>query len=725
MRTFRMAGRASLLALTLALPSTLHAQATDADTDNGDIVVTALKRSANIQDIPAAVSAVSGDELQARGLASIEDITQAIPSVSFGEHAGTTLISIRGVGSTVDSGVTEPTVATYVDGVFMPRSTMGYLRAIDVERVEVLRGPQGTLYGRNATGGAINFISQTPTSTFQGGVNLSAGSRGAFGISGFVSGPLSDSISVRLSGGHEEDGGFVKYLPNRGRIGDTNVEYVRGAIRFEPTDALTIDLSARYERLNGANGYQQLLTRSVLPVPQSTLPNEIYGDSPYASRVETLVIAGTLNWYLSDSLSLKSVTSYVDHKSSIDFDADATDVPGLFVTDFARPSESYGQELNLIGDNGALQWILGAYYFHEDAGNALPLGIGAAFAPGFGVPANSFLTQSVATTTESIAVFGDLTYAFTDRFRVNLGLRYNHEQKDFDQDLFLLFPTGTVAPLATNVLTDTSTNRLLPKVNLQYDFSDGVNGYAQWSRGFKSGGQNLPGGGGENLGAGGFYDPESIDAFEVGLKTQSDDRRFTANFAAFYYDYQGLQLTITVPPATTLVQNAPAEVYGLEGEFRFQITDAFRIDASANWLHARFQNFLAFDDANPGRGVQNLNGRSLPHAPNLAGNISGSYRLELGSGFLSALTLRADLYYSDRVVLRYFGTDNESQGAYALANLSATLSDADDRTQLRLFVNNVTDKAYRQNSTYLGAFGAYFGNYGPPRTFGASISHRF
>lgn len=188
-----------------------------------EIVVTAMKRSQNLQDIPAAVSAVSGEALQARGLVDVQTITQAVPSVNFGQHAGTTLISIRGVGSTVDSGVTEPTVATYVDGVFMPRATMGFLRAVDLDRIEVLRGPQGTLYGRNATGGAINFISAAPTRTLSAGINLSAGSRQMFGASGFVSGPLSDTVLVRLSGGHEEDDGFVKLLPNKGRIFDARL----------------------------------------------------------------------------------------------------------------------------------------------------------------------------------------------------------------------------------------------------------------------------------------------------------------------------------------------------------------------------------------------------------------------------------------------------------------------------------------------------------------------
>ena len=492
MDVYRMLGRASLLAVGMATHSLAIAQTeqtetaqtetaqTEPELASGDIIVTAMKRSANLQDIPASVTALSGDDLQARGLATVEDISRSVPGLNFGEHTGTTLITIRGVGSTVDSGVTEPTVATYVDGVFLPRSTMGFMRAIDIERVEVLRGPQGTLYGRNATGGAINFISQAPTRELSAGVNLTAGERGLFQASGFVSGPLSDSISVRVSGGHEEDDGFVDLLPDRGRIGNSKVDFVRGAIRLEPSSDLTIDLTARYERLRGAQGYQQLLTPTFLPTPQTTEPNEIYGDARYASRVETLVLAGTINWDISDSVSLKSITSYVDHKSSFDFDADATDVPGLYVTDFSRPSKSYAQELNLVGDGERLQWILGAYYFYEKAGNTLPLGIGAAFAGGFGVPADSFVVQGVDTNTRSFAIFGDATYSITDRVRVNLGLRYNYEAKDFWQNLFIRFPDSSELPIATDVRARTKTSRLLPKVNLQFDVNDYVKTYVQW-----------------------------------------------------------------------------------------------------------------------------------------------------------------------------------------------------------------------------------------------------
>ncbi|HEX7873375.1 MAG TPA: TonB-dependent receptor [Sphingobium sp.] len=713
---------ASSLALFTALPCAAHAQ-TDSDVE--EIVVTALKRSQTVQDIPASISAVSGEALQTRGIQSVADLKTAVPNLDFGQHTGTTLVSIRGVGSVVDSGVTEPTVASYVDGIFLPRATMGYLRGVDLERIEVLRGPQGTLYGRNATGGAINFISKEPSRELTAGINLSTGSFHAFGASGYISGPLSDSIRFRISGGHEQDDGYVRWLPGNPNIADTNVDYVRGALQIDATERLKVDLAVRYEKSNGANGYQQLFTNTILPTPgQTTAPNQIYGDHPYLASSETLIASGKINWELTDNITLRSVSGYVDHKNSVDFDADATDIPFFYATNFKRPSQSFGQELTLIGTGTKLDWIAGAYYFHEKAGNSLPLGIGAALAGGFGVPADTLLTQSVDTKTNSIALFGDATYAITDAFKLNLGLRYNHETKNFLQDVYLVLPGGTIAPIVTAAASRLEANRLLPKVNVQYQFADRISGYAQWSRGFKSGGENLPGGGGELAGAAGLYKPEVLNAYEIGLKTQTADRRLTANFSAFYYDYTGLQVTITRPPAVTLVQNAPAEIYGVEAEMQFHPDKRLTIEASANYLHARFKQFSSIDDARPSLGPVNVAGQALPHAPDFSGQLGVQYRIPFDGAFLSSLTFRADASYRSKIVLRYFGQPQDIQEGYGLVNLSATLGSHDDKARVRVFVNNVTDKLYRQNSTYL-VTGAYYGNYGAPRTWGVQLSADF
>ena len=714
------------LAAGVSLLSSAAALAQEAPQEDGgsDIIVTATKRGERLQDVPAAITAIGGEDLQKRGLTNIEAIATQVPGLNFGQHAGATQIAIRGVGSTVDSGVTEPTVALYVDGVYLPRSSMGALRGVDLERVEVLRGPQGTLYGRNATGGAINFISRAPSREFEGAVTASTGSRDALGIEGYVSGPLADGVYVRLSGGHQEQDGYVKVLNAGQRLMNVNDDYVRLAARLEPTDKLGIDLAVRYENNSGANSYQQLYTPAGVFIPptaqQTTKPNEIYADGPFRANVKTLIASGTINWQMADDVSLRSVTGYINHKSKNDFDADGTDYAFYNAVDFSRPSESFSQELDLIGETGRLKWILGAYYFKEKFRFSLPIifvnGLNTGD-PASSLPAGSTLYAGLLTDrTESFALFGDATYSLTDWLRLNVGLRFNTEKKRFESGSGADIPgMGFVG--VTGVKSEFKADKLLPKVALQFDVNDDINGYVQWQKGYKSGGQNL-----QLLPQ---YRPESINAYEVGLKTQWLDRRLTANFAAFYYDYKNLQVTIVLPPAVTLVQNADVKVYGVEGDINFQVTDAFRLNASATWLHARNKRFSSIDDANPGAGTQDLEGKPITRAPDFTANAGAEYRFDLGGDLLNALTLRADVSYSSKVVLRYFGEPEDVQKGYALLNLSATLSDIDEKTSLRAFVNNVTDKLYRQSSSYLGTTGAYVGNYSPPRTWGIQLSRKF
>jgi iron complex outermembrane receptor protein len=701
----------------LGLGSTAQAQAAAEAGTVDEVVVTALKREANLQDIPASISAVSGESMAQRGVTDVRDLAKLIPNLNWGEHFGTTLVTIRGVGSNVDSGVTEPTVAMYVDGVFLPRSTMATMRAVDLERVEVLRGPQGTLYGRNATGGAINFISKAPTASFEGGVNLSAGSRDAWGVSGYVSGPVAPGVMVRLSAGREKQDGYVRVVNTGQRLNGLNARYVRGAIRLEPSDDLQIDLAVRYDKDTAANAYQQLLEPSPLAAPagQTTEPNKIAADFPFSGLSRTLVANGAVTWKPSDDLTVRYTTGYVDHKSDVGVDADATTTPFYWVPHFPRPSESYSHEVDVLGDYGKVNFILGAYYFREKALTRLDLEFGSVGGPASGLPAGTLLQEGVLAKIENAALFGDLTYSLTDRLRLNVGLRYNHESNDYAQ----IF---TLQPLVPNLFLfdyHTNTDRVLPKVALQFDIKDHVLGYAQWSRGYKSGGANLaasPADIGSPL-----YGPETLDAYEVGLKSQFAGGRLTANVAAFYYDYKDLQVTLNIPPSTTRVENADARIYGVEAEFRLQVTPAFVLQVAPTLMHARYKNFVSFDPVF--NETVDLAGAHMLRAPDFTVNASASYRIDLTGDLLSSLTFQADAFYSSKVVLRYFDRPGESQQAYGVVNLSAVLANADDRVQLSAFVNNVGDKDYKQQVTNFGL--GYFGNYAPPRTWGMRLSSKF
>lgn len=690
----------------------------------GEIIVTATKRGMRVQDVPAAITAIGGEELAARGLVNIQAVATQIPGLNYGEHAGTTQISIRGVGSVVDSGLTEPTVALYVDGIYLPRSTMALMRSIDVDRIEVLRGPQGTLYGRNATGGAISYISRAPTRDFEGSVTASTGSRDAFGLEGYVSGPLAKGVYARLSGGHQEEDGYVHVLNTGQRLANIDDDYIRAAVRLEPTSDLSIDLAARYEKNKGANAYQQLFTPAGAFIPptaqQTTEPNRTYADGPFSQRQETFIGSSTIEWKASDHLTVKSVTGYINHKSDIDFDADGTDYPFVNAVGFSRPSKSFSQEFNILGDTNRLKYIVGAYYFHENFFYDLPVDFPSGL--NTGDPASSLppgtrvTTGSIRDKTNSFAVFGDATYSLTDRLRLEVGLRFNTDKKNFTSASGADIPgVGFVG--VTGVKTEFKADRLLPKVALQFDVSDDIHSYVQWQKGYKSGGQNvqlLP-----------QYRPEGINAYEWGVKTQWLDRRLTANFAAFYYDYSNLQVTIVRPPSTTLVQNADVRVYGIEGEINYRVTDNFRLDLAATGLNARNTRFESFDDANPAAGVQDLSGKQIARAPDFTFVGGGEYKFKLGGDLFNALTVRTDVSYSSDVVLRYFGRPGDVQKAYTLLNLSAVLMDRGEKTMLRAFINNVTDKNYKLSSGYLATVAAYIGNYGPPRTWGLQLSRRF
>ena len=694
-----------------------------------EIVVTAMKREQNLQDVAASISAVSGEELKDRGIANVQDLSKTIPNLNWGEHFGTTMISIRGVGSIVDSGITEPTVAMYVDGIFLPRSTMSTIRAIDVDRIEVLRGPQGTLYGRNATGGAINFVSQGPSAEFEGQIDLTAKDRSGYGVSGYVSGPISDTVSFRLSASAEEQDGFVDNLFNGEELNGVDSRYVRGVLRFEPSDDLQLDLALRRETSDAFNAIQQQLTLSFLPVPgQTDEPNELYADQPMNQETETTVGSVTVDWAINDDLNLKSITSYVDHESHADVDADATHLDGFNTVDFSRPSESWAQEFTLSGTSGELSWLAGLYYFNEEASNTLPLRLGAGFAPGFGVPTGSKIIQGVESETTSIAVYMDLNYSLSEKLELNIGLRYARDEQDFEQLSQLELAGIATFPLLPDfalgaIDVDESSSEFLPKIGISYFVSDNSTVYANWSRGYKSGGLNLEGGSGLSVGEAGLYEPEELDAFEFGFKTQNDS--VTLSAAAFYYDYSDLQVTITVPPTTTLVQNSDAEIYGLEAELTWQPNDNWEVYAATALTHGRFDGFEGFDDANPTAGVQDLDGEQLPQSPDVTANLGVTFRTRFDDFYFSNLMVRGDVRYSDDFVIRYFGGDVNSQESFWLSSLSVVLSDDSENTMIRIFGNNLGDEEYLQQITYIGAIGSYMGNYGPPRTWGVTVTRWF
>lgn len=679
-----------------------------------EIIVTASKRAENVQDIPMSITAIGGADLERRGVTDINALAKAVPNLNWGEHDGGTFVTLRGVGASVDLGIAEPSVAVYVDGVGLSRSTMATLSSTDLERVEVLRGPQGTLYGRNATGGAINFVSRRPTKEFEAGLDLTYGNYDRKALNAFVSGPLSSNLFARVSGSVERRDGYVRNVFDGSRIANVNRWQGRIALRFEPSEGVTNDFSVQYENNRSRDAYQQSLTQPnpIFLTPTAvttTKPYTVASNSPYANPRRTLILANTLNYQLSDSVDFRSVTGFVHHRISTTFDGDATSISQVDLVNWRRPSDTFSQEINFLGQTPSFKWIVGAYFSHENFGAFQPTPV-EAFGPGL------VLETDLREKTTSYALFVDGTYSITDSLRVVAGARLNHERKTFSQLIGLYVGSIANCQCATAVPPRQSNTDFLPKVGLQFDLTPDVLLYATAQKGYKSGGTNssllnVP------------YQPERLTAYEAGIKSTLLDGKVTANLSGFRYNYHNLQILKVLPGATPLVENGDARIFGLEGEFTARLTPNLRLNAAATYLHARIKKFDSIDPAYT-TDPTNQKGKTLPRSPDSTLNAGGEWTIPLNVASFTGLTLRGDVFHSGKSFLRVYNKSIDRQDAYTIVNLSMTLSSDKNGVSLRAFVNNLTKTRYLQEVLYTALGDQVVGNYSTPRMYGLTLSIR-
>lgn len=721
-RTFWTSGSGLAAALLMANP--VFAQEAD-----GEIVVTAQKREQRLQEVAGSISALGEDQLKEAGITSISDIATRLPGIDYGQAQGTSFVTLRGIGLAVDTGL-EPNVALYVDGVFLPRTTMATLTPVDLQRVEVLRGPQGTLYGRNATGGAINFISKAPGSSFGGEVQAMYGNFQTVELRGAVTAPLSDRVRVRLSSSYRNQGkGYVDNVFLNRDQDKNEVASVRGALNADLTDALVLDMSLSYQ-------WERFQTFNQLVRPLGPLAAVLFPDSATAvaparpwtnggefianSTRSTLLGRVQMIWEVSPDVSLKSITGYTDHKFENQFEADGTSAAFLTIRDRKEPSKAFSQELNLGGAlPNAGSWLVGAIYYHEKAPGrysvVLPNGI-----PGAAVPPATIINELGQRTT-SLALFGDVTIGLSDRFRIYGGARLSRDTKKFEQTNGFIFPGS---PPVTALSCDTVKSRreydaFTPRVGAQVDLADKAMAYAQYSKGYKAGGINV------GL-CGDDFEPESLEAQEIGLKSAFLDGRGIFNLSLFHYRYKGLQILKATTNLTAItLENADARTYGAEIETSFRINDVFKIDASATWLDAKFTDYQSVDAGDPGAGVQDLRGETTPRTPKYSLNFGLEARFPVALAGFSTLTLRADTRYSGKLYFQPFNVEEYQQRAYALVQVNAILATPDNDLSVRAFVRNLTNKPVLAHAIYQNVEDAYVGNYLPPRTYGLEIMKAF
>lgn len=701
-----------------------------------EILVTAEKRSESIQDLPMAISAYSGESLIDRGVEGVESLQQVAPSLTVGHWVGGLAnVTMRGVGNEVGGVQGEPGVAITQDGVAYANPFLLNLDFFDVERVEVLRGPQGTISGRNATAGAINVHSKRPTEDFEGGVKVTLGNYSRLGTEGYLSGPLAgDRLLGRLAVRSERADGWVTNTFLGDELGMRDKIQARASLLAQLGDSVEARLIL--EGLKDQSNTVIVDHGRIRPDTPSLA--ELYGYSAFDwdKRTTQQNLPGildlekyqaTLNlaWDLSSSARLTATTGYVDLSFEGTRDTDGTLAP---TTEWGYPDgrplqdevSQLSQEITLTADlNDSIDVIFGALYLDSDWLQATVFGL-----PLIGVPRGSLDSRSEGSV-RSWAGYTQWRFRLTESLRFAAGVRYTHDTKDIaNRDI-----TAGGPPRFAN--GEASWDAWTPRVTLEFVPDEDVTIYASMSRGFKSGG---------------FYSappimrdfgPEYVWNYEAGMKAGWMNQRLRTSFAGFLMDYEDLQQTLLgldpSTPFSSVINAKSATVRGVELDIEALATDRLKIAIAGTWLDATYDELFSHDPLYPelgtlgprGVNVRDLSGNRLVRAPEWKLSVSGEYAAPLRSNLQGIL--RVAYAWQDTMYFQIFNRNSTSQGDYGLVNVSASIEAMDGSWQLAAFVNNVTDKYYisRQEESNLAPVRFTSATPGLPRMYGVSLARRF
>lgn len=704
-----------------------------ADQGDGDIVVTARRRAESVIDVPIAMSVVTGDQLTRTGAVDITALQDKTPNLTLqiARGSNSTLIAFsRGVGQQDPLWGFEPGVGLYLDDVYVARPQGAVLDIFDVERVEVLRGPQGTLYGRNTIGGAIKYVTKRLGNDYAATARASYGSYNQFDLVGQVTVPIGDSFAIGGAVARYKRDGYGTNLTTGADQYDKDVLAARVSAEWTPTDSIFVRLAGdrTLDRSNPRHGTRLLGNGND---PRYAPTGNVYdtragiGDR---NRVVAQGVSLTGEFQLSDLLIFKSISAYREGATNTVIDFDNTALPTLDV-----PAEyddwQFTQELQLLIQGDRVQGVVGLYYLNADASGAFDTVLGGL---------NLTTLTSGQVRTKSYAAFGDVSYDLTDRLKVSAGLRYTKDDKT--GTVFRRNYTGIRSPrfgnaaavpglIRTDYTNDRSFDQFTPRVSISYEPRQDLNLYASWGRGFKSGGFDMRGDAVFTPTTVNGYDPEKITSYEVGMKGAFLDRTLFLNMAGYYSRYTDQQVTIQVPNVAggiaSFVDNAgKADIYGLEIEGRMVPSRNFSAQVSFGYTNADYKEFLTFINGGT-TPVDVANQRVFQNTPEFTAAASFTASTDFAGGALSVtpeVTLRSD--YS----LFEIPTPALDQDGYALVNASANWISGDGRYRIGMALRNLTDQRYR-----VGGYnfpGALFGNsiigyYGPPRTATATFEVKF
>lgn len=757
--------RSSVALAALAFASPVFAQEENAapadaaidDTGLADIIVTAQRREENLQRAALPVSAVTGDVLVSQSVTRADDLTRLVPALQIAPASSFTQIYLRGIGTFGANAFAEQGVAFNLDGVYLSRPAAPAALFYDLERMEVLKGPQGTLYGRNASGGAVNIITAKPKlGDVSGYITGEYGNYDTFKASGALNLPLGDKAALRISGQRARHDGYMS-----DGYDDEDTSALRGQLRFDTGDGFNANLMFDYGHVGGQGsggtimpllaGKRRLgpsdpavlaeyLSRApTLPVPQIVARDDGYQDNDYYGAVATL----------NADLGFAELTVIPAWRRT---DLDFYGYASSFLIDVTEKSDQMSLEARLANQGDRLKWVLGAYYFVED------------------VSARQFFDQGSNGTrinseleTNSYAVFGEATYSLTDRFRLTGGVRYTHDNKKQVTEAHVYPFVGFVPPafpnftpiildLRTDATSDVNFSKVTWKAGVEYDVADRSLLYATVSTGFKSGilfsalGRN-------------YSDPERLTAYTIGSKNRFLGNKLQLNIEAFYWDYKDQQLSHLAPVQVAMTPGGPiygpvfatenagaATLYGAEVELQWKVLRDGILSLNVQYLHTKFDdlNYQAYSTsgpapvigctvtptsltgASPTASIYNVDcsGRPLINAPEWVVNAGYEHSFDLGGSGRVVAGVDTRIESSRYLSLDYLPLGQ--QDSYMMSNARLTYETASGKLAITAFVNNIENELVFANSVQSPAKpGVIYNQIRPPRTYGIRATVRF
>jgi iron complex outermembrane receptor protein len=714
-----------------------------------EILVTAQKREQRLQDVGISITALSAQELKNYGVKEAEDIVNLVPSLQYNKYtAGAVVFNLRGVSQNDYGDQQEPPIAVYQDDSYASSLNLSGFPAFDLQRVEVLRGPQGTLFGRNATGGAIQYITNKPTKEFESYFSGTAGRFKDFDFEGAVSGPITPVVQGRLAFERSSTEGYLDDIYTGGRRAGADNYAIRGEVAAQPTDEVSTLLTVRYSRNSHETSAGMYSWEAAYPGPHGmgvfVGPN---AKSPFgtcngcdASGYKNFGIDayyGGDPWDVVDSdpsnfdrtlrgadfkiegevagINLVSISDYLDMSKTYN-EASTVSPESLYTYYATNMLQQFSEEVRASGKSDMHDWVAGAFFMHLNGHYDVQL----PFASLDYFPGDIFQQ-----TTISSALFGQDEIKFADRWTLILGGRYWRDRRTLDFYLYDNFGTSSYYNSLTYPgLADRTFEDYSAKVEINRKITDDALVYLSWNRGSKSGGfttspapPTVTPQGIEALFSSFAYNPEVLDAYELGVKTTLFGGTTTVNADVFYYDYKSYQAFIERifgdSPVQTIV-NIPAKEEGVELEIATRPVRGLTLSTGLSSLHSSVEDVLLAD------GTTETS--SLPQAPTFSGHALARYQVPLATGSLAGQVLAT---YVGHTCFTLLCAPVDREAGHAISDASLTYNSSGDRWDVAFWVKNLANKEYRIFNSDLSFVGVDESIFAPPRTYGITVSSRF